>query len=122
MFLQEVHARGEEGNPEVTTFFRKELRLAPILVRWQQRSIRYLRNRCGHQFCEERAVCETRQSEFAGSGERRRVEWNSPACTVKEVMTLALHRSVASESLHCPELGGINTAPASQADRSDGAV
>ena len=35
VFLRGVLARGEEGSPEVTTFFRKELRLAPTLERWQ---------------------------------------------------------------------------------------
>ena len=46
VFLRGVLARGEEGSPEVTTFFRKELRLAPTLVHWQRRTLRYLRNRC----------------------------------------------------------------------------
>ena len=35
LFLRGVLARGEEGSPEVTTFFRKELRLALTLVHWQ---------------------------------------------------------------------------------------
>ena len=94
VFLRGVLAWGGEGSPEVTTFFRKELRLGPTLVRWQRRSIRYLRNRCGHQFCEEGAVCETLQLEFAGSRKRRSVDWNSPTCNVTEVMTMTLHHPV----------------------------
>ena len=46
--LRGVFARGEEGSQEVTAFFRKELRLASTLVRWQQRTLQYLRNQCGH--------------------------------------------------------------------------
>ena len=107
-------AWGEEGSPEVTTFFRNELRLAPTLVHWQRRTPWYLRNQCGHRFCEEGAVCETRQSDFTGSGERRGVKLVSPACNVKELMTLALHHPVTSESRHRPRLGGMNTAPASK--------
>ena len=34
VYLRGVTARGEAGNQEVTTFFRKELRLAPTLVCW----------------------------------------------------------------------------------------
>ena len=33
VYLRGVLARGEEGSPEVTTFFRKELSLAPTLAR-----------------------------------------------------------------------------------------
>ena len=44
MSLRGVLARGEEGSPEVTTFFRKELSLAPTLVRWHRRTLWYLRN------------------------------------------------------------------------------
>ena len=115
-------ARGEEGSPEVTTFFRKELRLAPTLVRWQRRTLQYRCNQCGHRFCEEGAVSETRQLDFMGSGERRGVELIFPACNVTEVMILAPSPGcvrVASS----PEAGGggVNTAPASQEDKSDGA-
>ena len=106
VFWRGVLTRGEEGSPEVTAFFRKELRLAPTLVRWQRRSIQYLRNRCGHRFCEEGAICETRQSEIVGSRERRGVEWNCPACNFTEVMTLALHHPVTSESRHRLRLRG----------------
>ena len=119
--MRGVLAQREEGSPEVTTFFRKELRLAPTLVRWQRRTLRYLRNRRGHRFCEEGTVCETRQSDFAGSGERRGAELVSPTCNVTEVMTLALHHPVASESRHRQRLVGMNTAPASQAVTSVGA-
>ena len=50
--LRGVLARGEAGSQEVTTFFRKELKLAPTLVRWQRRTLWYLCNRCGHRLCE----------------------------------------------------------------------
>ena len=66
-------------------------------------------------------VCETRQSNFAGSGESRGEELVSPACNIMEVMTLALHHPVLSGSRHRPRLGGMNTAPASQESTSDGA-
>ena len=105
VYLRGVLARGEEGSPEVTTFFRKELRLAPTLVRWQRRTLRYLRNRCGHRFCEKGPVCETRQSDFAGSGESREEELVSPTCNVTEVVTLVLHHPVSSESRHRPRMG-----------------
>ena len=65
--------------------------------------------------------CETLQSEFTRSGERRSAEGNSPTCNVTEVMTLTLHHPVASESHYHPEPGGINTASTSQAFRPDGA-
>ena len=56
VYMRGVLARGEEGSPEVTTLFRKELRMATTLAHWQRRTLWYLHNRCGHQFCEEGAV------------------------------------------------------------------
>ena len=117
-------ARGEEGSHEVTASFRKELRLAPTLVRWQRRTLRYLCNRCGHQFCEEGAVCQAHEADLARDEESREEELVSPADNVTKVMTLVPDHPVTSELRHRQRLGvgvGINTAPASQADIPDGA-
>ena len=102
IYLRGVIAPGEEGSPEVTTFFRKDLRLAPTLVHWQRRTLQYLCNRCRHRFCEERAVCQTCQSDLAGSEESREETLVSSTCNVMEVMTLVLHHLVSSQSCHHP--------------------
>ena len=56
-----VPARGGAGSQEVTDFIFKELRLAKLPGRWQKRALQYLKNRCGHQFSKEEAVCEARE-------------------------------------------------------------
>ena len=106
VYLRGVLARGEEGSQEVTTFFRRELRLAPTLVRWQQRTLQYLRNQCGHRFCKERAVCQTCQSDIAIDEESQEEESVSPACNVTKVMMLMLHHPISSELCHRLRLGG----------------
>ena len=53
-----VPARGGAGSQEVTDFVFKELRLARLRGRLQKRALRYLKNRCGHQFSEEEAFCQ----------------------------------------------------------------
>ena len=103
-------ARGEEGSQEVTNFFRKELRLAPTVVRWQRRTLRYLRNRCGHQFCEEGAVCQAHEADFARDRESREDELVSLADNVTEVMTLVLRHPVLSVA-SLPEAGGYKYSP-----------
>ena len=120
LFLRGVLARGEEGSPEVTALFKKELRLAPTLVCWQRRSIWYLHNQCGHRFREEGAVCQTRQSGFVGSEERRGAVKDSPDFNVMEVLMLQLHHPVTSELRHRSEREGINIASSSQERRRDG--
>ena len=56
--VQGVRARGEAGSQEVTDFFFKDLRMAPLPGRWQRRTLRYLRNRCGHRFLENGVDCK----------------------------------------------------------------
>ena len=97
--------RGEEGSQEVTTFFIKELRLAPTIVCWQRRTLLYLRNRCRHRFCEEGAVCQAHRSGIARNGESREEKLVSLDGDVTEVMTLAVRHPVSSELCHHPRLG-----------------
>ena len=118
VYLRGVPARGEVGSQEVTTFFRKELRLAPTLVLWQRGTLRYLCNQCGHRFCEEGAVCQAREEDFARDKESCEEELVSPANDVTEVMALAPGHPVTSALHHRRGLEGINTGPASQGDTS----
>ena len=111
-------ARGEAGSQEVTTFFRKELRRALTLVRWQRRTLRHLHNQCGHRLCEEGAVCQAREEDLARDQESCEEELVSPADDVTKVMTLASGHPVTSELCHRLGLGGINTGTASQGDTS----
>ena len=91
-------------------------------MRWQRRTLRYLRNRCGNQFCEEGAVCQARKEDSAGDKESREEVLVSPADDVTEVMTLAPGHLVTSALRHRPGLEGINTGPASQGDTSVGSL
>ena len=122
VYLRGVPARGEVGSQEVTTFFRKLLRLAPTLVHWQQRTLRYLRNRCRRRFCEEGAVCQACQEDSAGDNESREEELVSPADDITKVMTLVPGPPVMSVLCHRLGLEGINTGPASQGDTSVGSL
>ena len=111
--------RGEAGTQEVTTFFRKELRLSPALVCWQRRILQYLSNRCGHRFCEERGVCQAHEEDLAAGEESCEEEFVSDE-DITKAMTLAPSRQVASALRHRPGLAAINTGPASQAHTLDG--
>ena len=59
---------------EVTDFFCHELRLPKLPGRWQKRTLRYLRNRCGHRFLEEGAVCKAREEISSGKEKESRCE------------------------------------------------
>ena len=120
--LRGVLAQGEAGSQEVTTFFRKELRLAPTLVSWQRRTLRYRRNQCEHRFCEEGAVCQAREEDSAGDKESREEELVSPADNITKVMMLAPGHPVTSVLRHRPGLEGINAGPASQEDTLVGSL
>ena len=113
--LRGVLALGEAGSWEVTAFFRKELRLAPTLVRWQKRSLRYLLNRCGNRFVREGAVCLARKEENEKTAvESREEELAVPEGNVIEVVMQVNDLTVASSTSR--ELGPINKGPASQPD------
>ena len=118
VYLQAVLTRVEVGSQEVTTFFRKELRLAPPLVHWQRRTLWYLRNR----FCEEWEVFQAREEDFTGDKESCKEELVSPADDVTEVMTLAPGHPVMPTLSYPLGLEGINTAPASQGDTLVGSL
>ena len=64
--IRGVPVRGGAGSEEVTDFFCQELRLAEPPGRWQKRTLWYLKNRCGHRFLEEGAVCQAREEISAG--------------------------------------------------------
>ena len=67
-------ARGGADSQEVNDFVFEELRLAKLPGKWQKRTLRYLKNRCGHRFSKEEVVCKAQE-------EYHRKEWEEESCS-----------------------------------------
>ena len=130
--LQHLRARSlckrGNGSQEVTDFFSQELRLPKLTGKWQKRTLHYLRNRCGHRFLGEGAVCKAQEE--ISSGEESRCEGlglqagdvSLQRAGTQSSALLVMSRSghpVTSDLRHRPAwLEGINTGPESQRDNS----
>ena len=60
-----MHKEERGGSQEFTDLLFKELRLTHP-GRWQKRTLRYLKKRCGHRFSKEGAVCQAREEYHEG--------------------------------------------------------